>query len=134
MEPHCILEVSTLSETARTVEPDTFEVWRVRRSILPFDVFAGGGVLEAGLRRAGEEGDGGGPSQVFYATELWLRSSRQPDVMRLTCRSDQLTASGATAARHLTLEEVRQALGSTLTVEPRAGAPAGGPSGGGSGP
>jgi len=56
------------------------------------------------------------PTQIFYKTRLWLRSASQPQVRLLTCQWDQMTASGAAFARHLTLEEVRQALGQTFSL------------------
>jgi hypothetical protein len=56
------------------------------------------------------------PSQLFYKTRFWLRSARQPQVRLLLCQWDQMTPSGAALARHLTLAEIRWALGSTFTL------------------
>lgn len=56
------------------------------------------------------------PTQLFYKTHLSLRSAKQPGVRQVTCQWDQMTPSGAAYARHLTLEEIRRALGPTFTL------------------
>jgi hypothetical protein len=143
MDPYCEIEISTVSESPQGVEPDVFEIWRVGRSISPssdwgmaepvqlaavgigIGIGAGSGVgvysdLGIGVGIGG--GYGGWfagnktPSQLFYKTRFWLRSAKQPDVRQMTCQWDQMTASGAAFARHLTVEEIRAALGSTFTL------------------
>ncbi len=188
MDPYCELEISTVSESPQTVEPDVFEIWRVGRSVSPSSDWGMGSAVQlasaagppqkddrgrpTGLVRAGTEacdrkarrpsGDGGWeepvqlaavgigigigggsgvgvssdlgigigigggyggwwagrtpPTQLFYKTRFWLRSAKQPDVLQMTCQWDQMTASGAAFARHLTVEEIRAALGSTFTL------------------
>jgi hypothetical protein len=146
-DPYCIFEVSTLSPAPQTVEPDTFEVWRVGRSISPSSDWGlrepvqvagvgigigiglgtgGGGVsigggsggvgIGLGIGTGGWIAGDNTPTQLFYKTRFELRSARQPKVLRLTCQWDQMTASGAAFARHLTVSEVRRALGKTFTL------------------
>jgi hypothetical protein len=123
MSPYCLFEVSTLSEATRTVEPDAFTITRVDRSISPSSDWGQGApfaVASLGIGigiGTGGWWPGSSPTQLFYKTRFWLRSTRQPDVRQLTCQWDQMTASGAAFARHLTVEEVRQALGATFTLE-----------------
>ena len=63
------------------------------------------------------------PTQLFYKTRLWLRSAKQPGVRQVTCQWDQMTPSGAAYARHLTLEEIRRALGPAFTLAAPGGSP-----------
>jgi hypothetical protein len=134
MDPYCVFEVSTLSESPQTVEPDTFEIYEVGRSISPSNYWGmQGPVMLAGVGIGIGIGTGYGyggwlagpdsaPTQLFYKTRLWLRSVTQPNVMKMTCQWDQMTASGAAFARHLTVAEIRQALGKTFALT-LAGAP-----------
>jgi hypothetical protein len=127
-EPYCIFEVSTLSEAPQVIEPDTFEVWRVGRSISPssdwglqVDLMVAAIGIGIGIGIGSDAGYGWWagntpPTQLFYKTRLSLRSARQPSVLRLTCQWDQMTASGAALARHLTVSEIRAALAPTFTL------------------
>jgi hypothetical protein len=58
----------------------------------------------------GGGGDSSLPTKLFYKTELYLRSPRQPRVLKLTCQANQMTASGLLFARHLTVGEIRSTL------------------------
>ncbi len=132
MVPYCILLTSIVRDTSQTVEPDSFEIRRVRRSISPSSDFGALQPLRVaaldmgiGAITAAWQGGDGSPTQIFYKTAFDLRSPRQPNVMSLTCQWDQMTASGAAFARHLTVQEVRQTLGDlfTLTVAGQASRP-----------
>ncbi|MCU0842266.1 MAG: hypothetical protein MUC79_11185 [Thiobacillaceae bacterium] len=112
-EPHCIFEVNTVAAAARRVEPDSFEVVDVRRSIWVSEAWPASAArpVKVGLAF----GDAS-PTFVFYITEFRLRSARQPDVRTLTCQSNQM-APGIAIMRHLTLAEIRQALGAIFTLD-----------------
>jgi hypothetical protein len=56
------------------------------------------------------------PTQLFYKTRLALRSVKQPGVRQMTCQWDQMMASGAAFARHLTVGEIRAALGPSFAL------------------
>jgi hypothetical protein len=129
MDPYCILEVSTVAESPRTVEADRFEVWRVGRSISPSSDWGMGAPLRVarvgvgvgigigvGVGYGGWRAESLTPTQLFYKTRFWLRSTRQPEVRQLTCQWDQMTSSGAAFARHLTVSEIRAALGPAFTL------------------
>jgi hypothetical protein len=108
--PNCRLEVRTLSDSPRTVDSDNFEVWRVRRRAT---VVTRPGEVFAQLRA-----DSGGPSFLVFRTTLDLRSASQPDVAWLTCQYWGDPALG----RDLSIQEIRTALGSVITlVLPAAG-------------
>lgn len=108
-EPHCILEIDTVRPAPQRIEPDRFAIIGVRRSIS--DLAAASGFF---IRAAHADSDL--PAQLFYKTEFRLRSERQSGVRRLLCQHDQL-AAGAGLPRHLTLAEIRSALGDLLTIE-----------------
>lgn len=109
-EPHCIFEVNTVRDAAQWVQPDRFEITAVRRSVTTFSGMPA--MLYA--MRAGFDHDGG-PSHIYYKTEFRLRSARQPDVRAITCQSNQM-APGIAIMRHLTVAEIRQALGDIFSL------------------
>lgn len=114
VEPHCIFELDTVRDTPQTVVPQDMQVTAVRRSI---STFAGMPVwpwVGVGFRRVGLHDDGG-PSHIYYKTEFRLTSRAQPEVRSLTCQSNQM-APGIAIMRHLTLPEIRQALGDWFTL------------------
>ena len=113
-EPHCIFEIDTVRPGPQRVEPDTFAIVQVRRS-----TSAIAGLSAPALRVRYVEDTR--PSQMFYKTEFVLRSERQPQVRRLTCQHDQY-AAGVGIPRHLTLAEIRSALGSLFTLQLPGGA------------
>ncbi|NWG87004.1 MAG: hypothetical protein HXY26_05745 [Hydrogenophilaceae bacterium] len=108
-EPHCIFEIATVRPQAQRIEPDSFAIVGVRRSVS--DLAAAPGFF---IRSALADSDL--PSQMFYKTEFFLRSERQPNVRRLTCQHDQY-AAGIGIPRHLTLAEIRAALGTLFTLQ-----------------
>lgn len=107
--PHCILEIDTVRESPQQVEPDTFSIVKVVRSE---------STLAAKpsffIRAAFADTDR--PGQMFYKTIFMLRSEHQPGVRWLSCQSDQY-AAGIGIPRHLTVSEIRQALGELFTLE-----------------
>jgi hypothetical protein len=117
LQPYCIFEVNTVREQRQPIHPDTFDIVGVRRSVStigslpaqagPIPVAFGGGIGLGG--RVGFD-DSGSPSHIYYKTEFFLRSAQQPDVRAMTCQSNQM-APGNPIMRHLTVDEIRQALG-----------------------
>lgn len=110
VEPHCILELDTVSDRAQRVEPDSFRVTRVSRSERSF----------SGMPVVGAIGGFPGrnaPSHIYYSTEFRLHSDRQAGVRRLTCQSNQQSA-GIGIMRHLTPTEIRQTLGAIFSLLP----------------
>lgn len=109
LEPHCVLEVDTVRARPQRIEPDAFVVTQVQRNNSQL-----GAALDFLIRSA--YADDETPSLVFYQTAFSLRSERQPGVRRLTCQHQQY-AAGTGVPRHLTLVEIRQALGNWFTLE-----------------
>jgi hypothetical protein len=111
-DPHCIFEINTVREVPQRVEPDSFAIVRVERSMSSLAAASSGFSFFIGSAWA----DVDRPSQMFYKTIFTLRSERQPQVRWLTCQSDQ-HAAGIGIPRHLTVPEIRQALGELFTLE-----------------
>lgn len=108
-EPHCIFEINTVRAEVQRVEQDIFAIVKVQRSTSTLAAQS-----SYFIRAAFADTDR--PSQMFYKTTFTLRSERQPGVLRLICQSDQY-AAGISIPRHLTVSEIRQALGDIFTLE-----------------
>lgn len=108
--PHCIFEINTVREMPQRVEPDTFEIIKVQRHSSTLAINSGF-FFYIGTALA----DTDRPSQMFYKTIFTLKSERQPGVRQLICQSDQY-APGIAIPNHLTVPEIRQALGSIFTL------------------
>ena len=114
--PNCKFELFTISERARTVEPDTFVVTRIVDQLEDVStqrpLYASLSVAEGG------GGGNGGPLHQNYSTIMWLESNKQPDVFRLSCRRWDFINLG----EYLSINEMRQALGDyfTLTLAPQS--------------
>ena len=123
--PNCDFELRTRASHERVVEPDTFTVTRTVREIenvmLPPAVVAshdtGNGAPDENYMTAHDTGNGA-PNEN-YMTVLYLHSDKQPDVFRMTCQHWEAPID----AQHLTIKQIRQALGDlfTLTLSEKAG-------------
>jgi len=107
--PHCKFELYTLSEDARTVQPDTFKIVQVvdetDMSSLPSPMYAS-------LQTADGNSDGG-PSVVSFTTSMYLKSKTQNDVYRMSCMHWDLINE----SRYLSIAEIRKAMGNVFTLE-----------------
>lgn len=111
--PYCRLDVRDVRETPQSLQPDEFLVKRVNRQTT--DVVAQrSGLLR--VRRVSD--DNGGPTFMIYRTVFDLESARQPQVRRLTCEQWDRPALGD----HLSLRQIRTALGELFTVTLPGGA------------
>lgn len=113
--PYCVLRLSTVSDRARTVAPDTFTITRTFNDT---DQAARRGVMVAGLN-VGVSGVGVGDGdadhgvvQAYFTTRIFLSSARQPDVVYLDCASKSDYALGD----YLTREEFRSAVGDVFRL------------------
>lgn len=106
--PHCRFELSTIGPGPQTVEPDEFVVHKVRQEITVSRAFTRPGLLLA--QGGGDDGDG--PDSKLYSRILYLRSAKQPEVLRVECmRWHDLAFS-----RHLTIREIRNTLSDLFTL------------------
>lgn len=119
-EPYCIFELETVSPTIQRVEPDRLTVTSIERRVR---TFAGLPYWPThhGLRRHAVPwrvgfADDDGPSQLYFITEFRLKSDQQPNVRALACQHNQMMP-GVAIMRHLTLPEIRGALGGWFTLD-----------------
>jgi len=104
---NCRLEVSDLRSTAQKVAPDTFSVYRIRYDE---DYSA------RNMRFAAADGyvfADGGASPQSYATLIYLRSAKQPNVVRMACQHWEDPED----AQHLSIRQMRKAMGDIFTLQ-----------------
>lgn len=77
--PNCKFELFTISESERTVKPDTFTVTRV---VNEFEESSLDGMQYAGPTVVADSG----PQFYNFMTVMYLSSGKQPDVHRMTCK------------------------------------------------
>ncbi len=107
-EPHCKVEMWSLGEAARSLEPQRFVVREVVRDWGPY--------ARLPERRSGlvyVDGGNDGPLLLRYRTELIVGGKGPSDLYRLTCQHWVL----APELRHLTVAEIRQALGGLFILQ-----------------
>lgn len=80
--PHCAFEIESIDHDGVTIEPDTFQIVRVQRTLV--QVVQAQPLRFAGPWRASLNG-GGGSSSYHDGYHFWLYSERQPQVMRMSC-------------------------------------------------
>jgi hypothetical protein len=100
-----------MQDSEKTVNPDSFRIYKVVRwddyAMQPIKLAAFGtsmGVLMA---------DGGSVTHLNVTTEMFLRSENQPDVYRLVCSQWEDAAD----AEHVTINQMRRALGNTFSLK-----------------
>ncbi|MEW6133756.1 MAG: hypothetical protein AB1591_11445 [Pseudomonadota bacterium] len=108
-EPHCIFEIDTVRAVPQRVEADVFAVTSVRRSV---SELAGG----AGFFVRSALADDDAPAPIYFKTTFMLRSEKQPGVLRMVCQAGPYSDDIA-RHRHLTVAEIREALGRMFTLE-----------------
>lgn len=109
-EPVCVFESRIVGETAQRIEPDVFEITRVRTDYNSVSAQAAGGFIKT--RATIEVGIVGDPgSRQYYKTEMFLHSKKQPQILAMTCQHAWETGSSGLELRPLTIAEMRQAMG-----------------------
>ncbi len=115
--PHCKFETFTMKTRAKTIETDTFVIYKVVR----WDDYAMQSIQLARTQFGigiGIHGTlDGGPSFVNVATEMFLKSDKQPDVYRLVCSQWEDPVDW----NHVTINQIRNTLGNIFTLELPAG-------------
>lgn len=111
-DPYCVVELNTVRAEPQVLQPGRFEVWRVTRSVETLAATA------SPLIKTRYVLDDLGPSFLYYKTEFHLRDPAQPDLRSMTCAWDQMAPGNRALMRHLTLDEIRSALGDWITLMP----------------
>ena len=100
--PYCALDLHRRMDTPQTVAAGEFTVRKISQAIIQTRR-APGAVLASG----------GSPSFEIYNTILELRSEHQLQVARLTCAQWVYPPQ----QRHVTINEMRRALGNVFTLQ-----------------
>ena len=112
-DPACQFTVDAVSDGWQRIEPDRFRVIAFAQRRLPYGLGArglrfaalgGGGFFGGGLFDASR--------RVVYLSFMRLRSAVQPQVRALECRITSDSLGG-----FLTLEQIREALGETASLQ-----------------
>src|SRR5574340_31879 len=110
-DPFCVVELETVRDEPQTLQPGRFEVWRVTRSVNPIAVG-----VKSPLIRVRHGDDDGDPRFLYFITEFPLRDPAQPNLRGMRCAWNQMAPGNRMLMRHLTLDEIRWALGEWMTV------------------
>lgn len=118
--PSCDFEVYDVLEADQVIEPDRFAITRagvgMREWVLQGPVYlaAASGAIGLGGGMNWVARDDGAP-MVMYTWEMQLRSERQPNVLKLTCRGEM---GDPGRIEKTTLQEMRTALGGVADLNP----------------
>ena len=112
-DPFCVVELDTVGDAPQTLQPGRFEVWRVTRKIDPVSVARPSPWVKA--HRVMDDGE---PSFLYYITEFRLRDPAQPNLRSMRCAWNQFAPGNRMLMRHLTLSEIRWALGDWMVLIP----------------
>jgi len=112
-DPFCIMEVNMLSNQVQLLQPGRFEVIQVTRNVSSITAAATSPLIKARFAF-----DDGSPSFLYFITEFRLRDADQPDVRSLRCAWNQMAPGNQGLMRHLTLDEMRSALGGWINLIP----------------
>jgi hypothetical protein len=119
--PHCKLELHKRLDRMQTVKPDSFRVMHSSQEILHSVQLPVVLAANAAHRTVlGGRLVSDSPSPELYATRLVLRSEGQPHVSSLTCGHLE---SPPVDARHLSIQQIRQALGEIISLQLAGTAP-----------
>jgi len=112
-DPFCVFELDTVSDQPQAVAPAVFDIAGIVRRE---ETFAGMPRLPFRAFRVGSGlGSDDGPSHIYFKTTFHLAPNPQR-VRNLTCMSNQYMP-GIAIMRHLSLEEMRGALGGFFSLD-----------------
>jgi hypothetical protein len=107
----CVFEIDTVRPETQVVQPGEFAITGISHSV---ETFAGMPVFPRYTMRVSFSDDDS-PTHIYYKTTFLLRDAQQP-VRALTCMSNQNAPGSANFMRHLTLAEIRGALGTRFSL------------------
>ena len=111
-DPYCVVELNTVRAEPQVLKPGRFEVRRVTRRVETLAATTSPYVKTRYVL------DDTAPSFLYYKIEFRLRDPAQPDLRSMTCAWDQMAPANRTLMRHLTLDEIRSALGNWISLTP----------------
>ncbi len=114
-QPNCKFEIYTIDEKPRSVQAGSFEIIKVEDNIESSSIQQGTQLASLDHVIAGKLNALGmlDRSEVFnYATMMYLRSDKQPDVFRMTCQHWESVLDD----RYLSISQMRTAMGEVFTL------------------
>jgi hypothetical protein len=102
--PFCEFEILTLSDQSQTIQTDRFQIHELSKQMK---------TSRQQLRYASTSLDHLDQPLIAYNTVMYLTSSRQPDVYRLSC----MYWTDDNMDNHLTLEQIRKTLGKLFSID-----------------
>ena len=111
-DPFCVVELDTVRAEPQMLQPGRFEVWRVTRSVSPI------AAAPLPFVRTLDVGDDDGSTFLYFKTEFRLRDPAQPTLRGMTCMWNQMAPGNLGLMRHLTLDEIRGAVGDWMMLIP----------------
>lgn len=120
LDPFCEFEVYDLKDIPQVVAPDTFQIYQTSWE-RGYAAVAGQPRLLASLGftiALGGDFSGDKPSPSLHNVRMDLRSTRQPNVLLLSCGHLQ---DPGILARYLSVNQIRQALGEWFSLRLPAG-------------
>lgn len=106
---YCNFEVNTRMEVRQTVKADEFKIIRHRQDY--HQVSSGGATRYVSLVQMDD--DAGGAMAIVYETVLYLKSDKQPDVLRMTCSRWDDPHVG----NYLTVAEIQQTINGLFRLD-----------------
>lgn len=100
---HCRIEVYKFSNNSQVIQPDTFTILKISQQQSMLD--------SSPLRKVNRYD--GGVAFLYYSTDFYLSSFKQPNVYRLICGHWLLAKEGG----YLSLTEIRSTLGQIITFQ-----------------
>ncbi len=102
--PYCEFEILTLSEQDQVIQPDRFRIHKLSKQME---------TSRQQVMYASASLDQLDKPLIAYNTVIYLSSSRQPDVYRLSC----MYWTDDNMDNHLTLKQIRTTLGDLFSIE-----------------
>jgi len=113
-DPFCVVELNTVGSAPQILRPGNFDVLQVTRSISPVISRA----APSPFMKTRFVFDDGAPTFLYYITTFRLRDPAQPDLRSMTCAWNQMAPGNRALMRHLSLDEIRGALGGWMNLIP----------------
>ena len=113
-DPFCVVELNTVGDALQILRPGRFDVLRVTRSISTISAQE----ASSPFMKARFAFDDGEPAFLYYITAFRLRDAAQPELRGMRCAWNQMAPGNQALMRHLTLDEIRGALGDWMTLVP----------------
>jgi len=104
--PHCIFEVNNITAENQTIEPDTFTIYRMELDEEVVNINQPYPI--ARLIKVN------GISYFEYITTLYLKSGKQPNVLRLTCLHREDLSDNL---QHLTVSQIRKVIKDIFSLQ-----------------